>query len=167
MGRGASKAAGNVWHDARIEAAKRNEKLGSRFGAAELAGMSEDAIKNTELGLEKHMPVEKAVILADLYGRPDLLNYYCIHECPIGVMHPLSDEVLPLEQVTLKLLSKLRLCQLDEVKNKLVDIAEDGQITDYEMKDLKDVLEYFEQVSRTISELKIIGEMIMIRKEKQ
>ena len=35
MGRGATKAAGNVWYEARMEAAKWNDKLLSRAGAAE------------------------------------------------------------------------------------------------------------------------------------
>ena len=35
MGRGATKAAGNVWYEARMDAAKWNDKLSSRAGAAE------------------------------------------------------------------------------------------------------------------------------------
>lgn len=57
MGRGATKAAGNVWYEARMEAAKWNDKLLSRAGAAEALNMSEDAVKDAELGLNKCMPV--------------------------------------------------------------------------------------------------------------
>ncbi len=67
MGRGATKAAGNVWYEARMEAAKWNDKLLSRAGAAEALNMSEDAVKDAELGLNKCMPVDKAVLMADLY----------------------------------------------------------------------------------------------------
>ena len=160
MGRGATVASGNVWYEARIEASKTNDKLRSRFGAADEAGMSEDAIKNTELGLEKQMPVDKAVILADLYGAPQLLNYYCLNECPIGNKRPLSDKVLSIERVTVKLLKKLRIEQLDQVKDKLIDIASDGEITYGEEADLEEALRYLESLSRTISELRIIGERI-------
>ena len=62
MGRGATKAAGNVWYEARMEAAKWNDKLLSRAGAAEALNMSEDAVKDAELGLNKCMPVDKAVL---------------------------------------------------------------------------------------------------------
>lgn len=55
MGRGATKAAGNVWYEARMEAAKWNDKLLSRAGAAEALNMSEDAVKDAELGLNKCM----------------------------------------------------------------------------------------------------------------
>ena len=63
MGRDASKAAGNVWYEARMEAAKGNEKLSSRAGAAEYMNVSEDVVKDSELGLYKVMPVEHAVTI--------------------------------------------------------------------------------------------------------
>ena len=53
MGRGATKAAGNVYYKARIEAAKWNDRLCSREGAAEALGVSVDTVKNIELGLHK------------------------------------------------------------------------------------------------------------------
>lgn len=52
MGRGATKAAGNVWYEARMDAAKWNDKLSSRAGAAEALNMSEDAVKDAELVAE-------------------------------------------------------------------------------------------------------------------
>lgn len=157
MGRSATIAAGNVWYEARMEAAKGNEKLRSRFGAADEAGMSEDAIKNTELGLEKQMPVDKAVILADLYNAPHLLNHYCLHECPIGRNKPMSDEMLSIEHVTVKLIKGLRVSQLEEVKDKLVDIAEDGEITEDEMESLDEVVSYLESIAKSISALRTIS----------
>ncbi len=154
MGRRATVAAGNVWYEARMRAAKGNDKLYSRFGAADEAGMSEDAIKSTELGLEKQMPVEKAVILADLYNAPELLNYYCIHECPIGQNHAISDEVPSIEHITLKLLKAMRVSQLKPIMEQLVDIAEDGKITDDEKEELEKIVAYMEDLARSISMLR-------------
>ena len=166
MGRGATKAGGNVWYEARMRAAKWNEKLQSRAGAAEAAGMSEDAIKNTELELEKCMPVDKAVILADLYNAPNLLNFYCLNECPIGRVRPISDKVQPIEKITVQLLKSLRVDQLEEMKNKLLDIAADGEITEDEVPDLAEILEYIEGVAKTVSELRVVGKMAMKNREK-
>lgn len=73
MGRGAPKAQGNVWYQARIDAAMGNEKLLSRFGAAEAMGLSEDAVKSAELGLYKSMPVENAVLTPYLLLKQVLL----------------------------------------------------------------------------------------------
>ena len=160
MGRGATVALGNVWYQARIEASKANEKLRSRFGAADEAGMSEDAIKNTELGLEKQMPVDKAVILADLYGAPYLLNHYCLHECPIGRNRPISDEILSIEQVSVRLLKRLRISDIDELKEKLIDIADDGKITEEEVQDLQEIQKHLDGVYKSISQLRTIVEQI-------
>lgn len=158
MGRGATKAAGNVWYKARMEAAKWNDKLLSRAGAAEALNMSEDAVKDAELGLNKCMPVDKAVLMADLYRKPELRNYYCLHECPIGRTLAISDETPGLERVTVKLLKNLRVDELEDVKDKLVDISEDGKITEDEKPDLEAILEYLDKLSKTVSELRLIGE---------
>ncbi len=158
MARGATKASNNVWYKARMEAAKMDERLLSREGAAERACMSVDAIKDTELGLEKCMPVEKAVILADAYCAPQLLNHYCLNECPIGRTLPISDSVSTIDRVTVKLIKSLRVDELEKVKEKLVDIAEDGIVSSDEMGDLRDVMEYLDRLSKTVSELRIISE---------
>ena len=83
MARDAKKAAGNIWYDARLKAAEHDDRLYSREGAAERLGMSPSAVADAELGLTKCMPVDKAVLMADLYNAPELLNYYCKNECPI------------------------------------------------------------------------------------
>ena len=158
MGRGATKAAGNVWYEARMEAAKWNDKLLSRAGAAEELNMSEDAVKDAELGLNKCMPVDKAVLMADLYRKPELRNYYCLHECPIGRTLAISAETPGLERVTLKLLKNLRVEDLEDIKEKMLDIAEDGKITEDERPDLEAILTYLDQVSKTVSELRILVE---------
>ena len=76
MGREATKAAGNPWYEARKRAAEYDDRLASREGAAERLGMSVSSVADAELGLTKCMPVDKAVLMADLYNAPQLLNYY-------------------------------------------------------------------------------------------
>ena len=103
MGRDATKAAGNPWYRARKKAAEYDDRLSSREGAAERLGMSVSSVADAELGLAKCMPVDKAVLMADLYNAPWLLNHYCLNECPIGCRQSISDEVLGIERVTVKL----------------------------------------------------------------
>lgn len=74
MGRDATKAAGNPWFEARKKAAIYDDRLLSRDGAAERLGMSVSAVADAELGISKCMPVDKAVLMADLYNAPYLLN---------------------------------------------------------------------------------------------
>lgn len=161
MGREARKAAGNPWYEARKKAAEYDDRLCSREGAAERLGMSVSAVADAELGLTKCMPVDKAVLMADLYNAPQLLNYYCLHERPIGCRHSISDEVVDIDRVTVKLLKGLRVDKLEEIKDSLLDIAEDGKITDDEKPELKEVLDYLDSLAKTVSELKTIGEIAL------
>ena len=158
MGRGATKAQGNVWYQARIDAATANERLLSRFGAAEAMGLSEDAIKSAELGLYKSMPVENAVLMADCYNAPHLLNYYCLNECPIGCNRPISADVVSIERSTVKLMKALKPQDLADLKDKLINIAADGLITEDELPAFQEILSYFDDLSRTMSELRVIGQ---------
>lgn len=161
MGREATKATGNPWYEARKKASKYDDRLRSREGAAELLGMSVSSVADAELGLTKVMPVDKAVLMADLYNAPQLLNYYCMNECPIGCRHPISDQVLSIERVTVKLLKSLKVEEVGQIKDKLLDIAADGVIDESEKPELIQILSYLDELAKTISELKTIGMIIL------
>lgn len=165
MGRDAAKAAGNPWYEARLEASKYDDRLRSREGAAELLGMSVSAVADAELGLSKVMPVDKAVIMADRYNAPHLLNLYCAHECPIGQNMPISTEVGSLEQITLKLVRQLRKEQVELVKDKLVQIAEDGEVSEEELPDLEEIINYFDALLITMCELRTLTRTLLVRKK--
>ena len=63
--------------------------------------------------------------------------------------------------MTVKLLKKLKTEDLENIKTKLLDIAEDGIIDDAEKPELKKILDYLDGLAKTVSELKIIGEMAL------
>lgn len=161
MGRDATKAVGNPWYEARKRAAEFDDRLYSREGAAERLGMSVSSIADAELGLTKIMPVDKAVLMADMYKAPELLNHYCLNECPIGCRHSISEEVLDVDRITVKLMKNLSLDRLNEMRQKMLDIAYDGVVSDDEKPDLKEVVEYLEETSKTISELKILADKLL------
>ena len=96
-----------------------------------------------------------------------MLNYYCLHECPIGKDRPVSEEVVPIERVTVKLLKGMKLDRLDDIKDRLMDIAADGNVSENEIEDLSQITEYLEDVAKSISELKIITEMAIKRSKGQ
>ena len=72
MSKVATKARDNVWYEARYNAAKKyhNDKLLSREGAAEEAGIDRTRLAKIELDTIQPYP-EEAVILADVYHAPD------------------------------------------------------------------------------------------------
>lgn len=99
--------------------------------------------------------------MADRYNAPQLLNYYCLHECPIGCRQSLSDKLLGIDRVTVKLLKSLKVDELEEIKDSLLDIAEDGRITEDEKPELREILDYLDDLAKTISELKTIGKIAL------
>ena len=161
MGRDAATSTGNVWRDARIQAAKWNEELNSQEGVADLVGCGRDSIRRIENGLNKVMPVDMAILLADLYHAPELKNYYCLHECPIGRTRALSDDAIEVDRATVKLTQILRKETVQAFKHKLQDIAMDGVISDDELDEFNDVVDSLKEVSKIISQLEIIRDRRM------
>ena len=74
MGRGSTKGNENVYFVARKRAAMYNERLYSREGAAELLGISVSTLADYELGNTKVVPVDKVVLMADLYNAPGIAS---------------------------------------------------------------------------------------------
>ena len=158
MGREATKAQDNPWYQARKKAAIQNKKLESREGAAELLNMSVSAVSDAELDLTKIMPAAKAVLMADLYHAPHLLNYYCLHECPIGCRHPISDQVLSIERASFKVIKYLNEKKISNIKEKLIDLTYDGEISEDEQEEMEEVVRYLEELSKAVCELKVAVE---------
>ena len=161
LGRDAATSSGNVWREARLRAAKWNDELNSQDGVADLIGCGRDAIRRIENGLNKVMPVDTAILLADLYRAPELKNYYCIHECPIGRNHPLSEDAIEIERATVRLTQILRKETVQEFKHTLQDIAMDGVISDDELDDFCEIVDGLKDVARVISELEVIRDKRM------
>ena len=63
-----------MYFQARKKAATYNERLWSREGAAELLGISVSTLADYELGNTKVVPVDKVVLMADLYNAPELIT---------------------------------------------------------------------------------------------
>lgn len=154
MGRGSTKGNENVYFVARKRAAMYNERLYSREGAAELLGISVSTLADYELGNTKVVPVDKVVLMADLYNAPELKTGYCKHECPICSYLPVATEVKGLEGITLRLMKRLDCDELNRIKKELVDITEDGIIDETEKPELKKILAFLDEVAESISELK-------------
>lgn len=118
--------------------------------------MSVSAVQDAELDITKHMPVDKAVLMADVYNAPELVNYYCLHECPIGCKRSISDDRIDIERATVQLTKILRKDVVQGVKHRLQDIAEDGQISEDEVEALDEVLGDLKELSKIISKLETI-----------
>ena len=84
MARKATKAVGNRYYEARMKAAKYNEKLLTRTEAIDfLPGVTEDSLKKYELDITRPPNIVVA-LMADAYNEPELRQWYCAKECPLG-----------------------------------------------------------------------------------
>lgn len=158
MGSGGMKENNNIYFRARKNAAVYNERLYSREGAAELLGISVSTLADYELGNTKTVPVDKAVLMADLYNCPELKTGYCKHECPIGKSMPLATEASGIEGIALRLIREFDPENVRRMEKSLIEIAADGVISDDEKPELKAILERLDELAIVISEMKLVGE---------
>lgn len=153
MGYKPTKAADNIYCKCRKNAARFNEKLNSREGAAEMLNVHPSTISDYELGVTKMIPVDMVVKMADLYGTPELKNYYCTHDCPIGRTDVAPVKVEELDRLVIELQGFLKAAGPD--RESLLDIAADGEIDDSEEPTLEHILSDLELISEGAKNLKL------------
>ena len=161
MGSGCMKDNNNVYFRARKNAAMYNEKLSSREGAAEMLGICVSTLADYELDITKVVPVDKVVMMSEIYKCPDLKSHFCKQECPIGKRMPLATRVRSIEGIALRMIREFDPDKIKEMKNDLIGIAADGIITDDEKPVLSDILKRLDSLAEVISEMRLIGEKVM------
>ncbi len=112
MGRRSIKENKNIYQQC------REEQGLTREAAAELLEfVSADRIEKIE-GEKVLARPEEVLRMAQVYKRPELSNYYCSHECPIGRVYVPEVELKDLSQITLEMLATLN--ALDKEKNRFI-----------------------------------------------
>jgi hypothetical protein len=132
---------------------KARERCGlTREQASEMMDyISSDRIERIENGRTAAAP-EDVLAMAEAYNDSLLCNYYCSQECPIGQQYVPAVEVKDLAHITLETLSTLN--SLNRMKDRFIDIAADGKVTEDEMEDFSLIREKLEQISLTADTLK-------------
>mgnify|MGYP005758629543 FL=1 len=125
MARQATKACGNRYFEARMRAAKYNEKLLTRAGAVEcLPGVTEDSLKKYELDITRPPNIVVA-LMADAYNEPELRAWYCSNECPLGKDCREIPE-MPAERALIRLQNSVY--EMEQLTRQLSLLMEDGTI---------------------------------------
>lgn len=153
----------NIYYQCRKKAAKYNEALSSREGAAELLGISASTLANYELDITKFVPLDSIVMMADLYKAPYLKNLHCKNECPIGKERAIATQLRSLEAITVSLVSRLDNDITEDVKRKLVRIAEDGRVSADEREMFQQIVQALDVLALAISELDLLREEMVCR----
>lgn len=147
----AAKTSSNVFYKARCAASAHNEQLSSREGAADIMSIDRGRLYRIESGIANPYP-EEIHLMADLYNAPELENYYCTNICPLGGEIPKAD-LADLDRISIRALSTFR--KIGETKELLLDITEDGVISEDEKGDLNKVLENLEELEQIAQSLKL------------
>lgn len=156
MGRKASKATGNIYYIARVQAAEKNGVFTSREKAALQLGIERSRLARIEL--DKIEPyAEEVLIMAREYNAPYLCEDYCNNICPIGMARILGNtkkkiRTDSLERLSLRFLSSVQ--SIDDISKKLVNISMDGQVTEEEYESFHKVLRSLNEVSENIKSIK-------------
>lgn len=146
----ASSTASNVLFMARCRASAHNDALGSRESAADIMGMDRGRLYRIETGIADPHP-EEILLMADLYGDPKLMNWYCREKCPLGGDVPLIEDQT-IEKLTVRALASLR--KSEGVKDILLDIMGDGIITDDELPALHEIIATLDELNEINQNLK-------------
>lgn len=147
MGRKSTKDNKNIYQEIRESLDLTREK------ASELLEfISSDRIEKIESEKSNARP-EEILKMAEVYDKPELTNYFCSHECPIGKKYVDPIEYKDLSQITLEMLATLN--SLDKQKNRLIEITVDGKISEDELEDFKIIKKQLDDMSKTISSLSL------------
>jgi len=152
MGRRPTKAADNPFCRARLQAAEYNEKFFSKDYAAELLFISSGQLQDYELGITKCIPPDNILRMADIYNAPELKNLYCREMCPLGADFP-KLELKDLDRITIRVISSFR--KISKTKDMLLDITEDGIISDNEKSKLAEILSNLDELVAVSQNLKV------------
>lgn len=141
----------NVFYQARCKAATHNEQLSSREGAADILLIEKGRLYRIEKGVTNPYP-EEVHMMADLYNAPELRSYYCKNYCPLGE-NVAEVNITELDRITIKALSAFK--KVEKTEKTLLDITEDGIITEDEKSDIEKILKNLEELEAVTQNLRV------------
>lgn len=138
----------------------RREELGlSREKASELLEMiPPERIEKIEN--EKTLPhPDEVLVMSEAYKMPNLCNYYCANECPIGKQYVPEVKIKDLSQIVLEMIASLN--SMHRKQERLIEITADGKIEGDEIKDFIHIQEELEKISITVETLQFWSEQML------
>ncbi len=138
----------------------RREELGlSREKASEmLDSIPPERIEKIEN--EKSLPhPDEVLTMSEVYKMPNLCNYYCANECPIGQQYVPEVKIKDLSQIVLEMVASLN--AMHRKQERLIEITADGIIEGEEIKDFVHIQEELEKISITVETLQLWSEQML------
>lgn len=153
MGRTSTKANKNIYQTTRENLQLTREKAGEL-----LETIAPERIEKIES--EKSLPhPDEVLIMADKYKMPNLCNYYCANQCPIGQQYVPEIKIKDLSQIVLEMLASLN--SMSRKQERLIEITADGKIDGGELEDFIYIQEELERISITVETLQLWSEKML------
>ena len=102
---------------------------------------------------------DEIMIMAEKYKAPELCNYYCSKQCPIGHHYVPEIKMQDLSQIILKMVDSLN--NVQEKQRRLINITADGVIDDTEIEDVVEIQDELEKISITVEALQLWSEQMI------
>ena len=153
MARASTKENKNIYH------LTRESLQLTREGAEELLeGISAERLEKIEN--ERSLPhPDEVLLMAEKYKQPNLCNYYCANQCPIGQQYVPEIKSKDLSQIVLEMLASLN--SMNKQRERLIEITVDGQISGDEIRDFVAIQEELERISIAVETLQLWSERML------
>ena len=147
LGKKSIKKDKNIYQLSREELELTREAASERMGC-----ISADRIEKIESEKSLAHP-DEVMVMADAYKKPNLCNYFCSHECPIGREYVPEIQPKDLSQIVLEMLASLN--TIDKHRDRLIEITADGKIGKDEMTDFQKIQEQLSKISLSVESLRL------------
>ena len=153
MARKSTKENKNIYHITREDLGLTREAAGEL-----LETISPERIEKIEN--ERTMPYpDEVLVMAEKYKQPNLCNYYCANQCPIGQQYVPEVKLKDLAQIVLEMLASLNSVQ--KKKDRLIEITVDGRISGDELGDFIFIQQELERISIAVETLQLWSEKML------
>ena len=153
MGRASTKENKNKYQLAREELGLSREKASDL-----LEVIPPERIEKIENARSLPHP-DEVLVMSQKYKKPSLCNYYCSNECPIGKEYVPEVQIKELSAIVIEMLASLN--SVNKTKDRLIEIAADGVISDDEIDDFIHIQEELERISVTVETLQLWAEKML------
>ena len=131
----------------------------TREAASELLeGITPERIEKIENERSMAHP-DEVLLMAEKYKHPNLCNYFCANECPIGKHYVPEVKLKDLSQIVLEMLASLN--SMSKQKERLIEITGDGKISGDELDDFIGIQEELERISIAVETLQLWSERMI------
>lgn len=153
MGRASVKENKNRYQLAREELGLSREKASDLLGTIPAERI--EKIEN-----EKSLPhPDEVLVMSQKYKKPSLCNYFCSNDCPIGREYVPEVQIKELSAIVIEMLASLN--SVNKTRDRLIEIAADGVISDDEIDDFIQIQNELERISITVETLQLWSEKML------